>query len=171
MTEITGPASARVWISSSTDDADVFVVLRAFDPNGSEVLFQGANDPQTPLSQGWLRASHREVDPDRSKPWAPWHPHQRREPLLTNQIYPLDIEIWPTCIVLPAGYRLSVTILGHDFDHGLEPSGLGETVMRGSGPFRHEHPEDRPAATFDNEVTIYTGGDTPSSLLLPMIED
>jgi hypothetical protein len=42
--------------------------------------------------------------------------------------------------------------------------------MRGSGPFRHEHPEDRPAATFDNEVTVYAGGDRASFLLLPMID-
>jgi hypothetical protein len=87
-----------------------------------------------------------------------------------GQVYQLDIEIWPTCIVLPVGYRLALTILGRDFDHGLEPSELGGTVMRGSGPFRHEHPEDRPAATFDNKITVYAGAEMPSSLLLPMID-
>jgi predicted acyl esterase len=168
--EITGPLSAQLWISSSTDDADVFLVIRAFDPDGREVLFQGANDPRTPLSQGWLRASHRATDPELSRPERPWHPHRRREPLVPGQVYQLDIEIWPTCIVLPVGYRLALTILGRDFDHGLEPSELGGTVMRGSGPFRHEHPEDRPAATFDNKITVYAGAEMPSSLLLPMID-
>jgi uncharacterized protein len=169
-TEITGPVAARLWISSSTEDADLFLVLRAFDPDGNEVLFPGANDPRTPLSQGWLRASHRALDPVRSLPWAPWHPHQRAEPLVPGRQYVLDIEIWPTCVVLPAGYRLALSVLGRDFDHGLEPSELGGAVMRGSGPFRHDHPGDRPPAIFDNEVTLHSGGTTPSSLLLPIID-
>jgi predicted acyl esterase len=38
-TEITGPAAARLWVSSSTTDADLFLVLRLFDPDGNEVLF------------------------------------------------------------------------------------------------------------------------------------
>jgi predicted acyl esterase len=169
-TEVTGPMSARIWISSTTTDADLFLVLRAFDPDDCEVLFEGANDPRTPLSQGWLRASHRELDPSLSQPWAPWHPHRGSHPLVPGEIYELDIEIWPTCVVLPPGYRLALSIFGRDFDHGLEPSELGATFMRGSGPFRHEHPEDRPAATFDNEVTVYAGGDRASFLLLPMID-
>ena len=169
-TEVTGPLSAKLWISSSTDDVDIFLVLRAFDSLGNEVLFEGANDPKTPLSQGWLRGSHRMIVDELSKPWAPWHPHQFAEPLIPGKVYQLDVEIWPTCVVLPAGYRLALTVLGRDFDHGLEPADLGGRIMRGSGPFRHDHPEDRPASTFENQVTLYCGGDTPSSLLLPVIE-
>src|SRR5437879_11374148 len=61
-TEITGPSALKLFISSSTRDADVFVVLRVFDPQGREVVFQGALDPHTPVGQGWLRASHRKLD-------------------------------------------------------------------------------------------------------------
>ncbi len=168
-TEITGPLSARLWISSSTSDADIFLVLRAFDPAGEEVLFEGANDPRTPLAQGWLRASHRLVDAESSRPWSPWHPHQHAESLVPGQVYELQVEVWPTCVVLPAGYRLALSVLGRDFDHGLEPAEWGGNSMRGSGPFRHDHPEDRPARVFDNELTLYAGGDTPSSLLVPVI--
>ncbi|HEY2043635.1 MAG TPA: CocE/NonD family hydrolase [Jatrophihabitans sp.] len=168
--EITGPLSARLWISSSTEDADLFLVLRAFDPDDNEVLFQGANDPRTPLSQGWLRVSHRAVTPELSEPWAPWHPHQSSEPLVPGQVYEVEVEIWPTCVLLPAGYRLALSILGRDFDHGLAPSEIGGAPMRGSGPFRHDHPEDRPASIFDNEVSVYAGGDMPSSILLPVID-
>jgi len=133
------------------------------------VLFQGANDPKTPLSQGWLRLSHRALDVERSREWAPWHPHEHADAVAPGQIYPVDVEIWATCVVLPAGYQLALSILGRDFDHGLEPAARGAHPMRGSGPFRHEHPEDRPAATFDNEVTVYTGGATASSILLPVV--
>lgn len=167
--EITGPLAAKVWVSSSTADADLFLVLRAFRPDGSEVLFQGANDPKTPLSQGWLRASHRAVDPTRSRPEMPFHPHDKAEPLTPDEVYELDIEIWPTCIVLPAGYRLALSILGRDFEHGEEPVELGGLQMRGCGPFRHEHPEDRVMPLFDNDVTVYAGPERPSYLLLPEI--
>ena len=166
-TEVTGPVRARIFMSSSTTDADLFVVLRLFEPGGEEVLFQGANEPKAPITQGWLRASHREVDPERSLPWMPFHPHQVEEPLEPDSIYELDIEIWPTCIVIPVGYRLGFSILGRDFDHGLEgvPSHIGP-VMRGSGFWYHE---ERPAEIFDNEVTIYGGGGCASRIVLPVI--
>lgn len=55
--EITGPVAAKLWVSSDTTDADVFVVLGVYDPDGSEVVFVGANDPRVPVGLGWLRAS------------------------------------------------------------------------------------------------------------------
>ena len=62
-TEITGPSAAKLFVSSSTTDADIFLVIQVFDPNGKEVVFHGALDPHTPIAQGWLRASHRKLDP------------------------------------------------------------------------------------------------------------
>jgi len=41
--------------------------------------------------------------------------------------------------------------------------------MRGSGPFLHDNPLDRPAEIFDNEQTVYGGGKRSSYLLLPVI--
>ena len=61
--ELTGPSAAKLFVASSTADADLFLVLRVFDPDGEEVTFQGAIDPHTPVGQGWLRASHRKLDP------------------------------------------------------------------------------------------------------------
>ena len=116
--EITGPAAAKLFIASSTRDANVFVTLRAFAPNGREVLFAGAVDPNAPLSHGWLRASHRKLDPTMSLPYRPWHAHDEEQPLNPGEIYELDIEIWPTSIVLPKAYgslspcmaKISITV-------------------------------------------------------------
>ena len=47
--EITGPVAAKLFLSSETTDADVFLVLRVFDPAGKEVTFIGSNDPRTPV--------------------------------------------------------------------------------------------------------------------------
>jgi uncharacterized protein len=170
-TEVTGPAAAKLFVSSSATDADIFAVLRVFDPSGREVDFQGALDPHAPIGQGWLRASHRRLDPLLSTAWRPYHSHDRSEPLTPGQICELDVEIWPTSIVVPAGHRIALTVLGRDF----ERPGTGLTMktfaneLRGSGPFLHTDPDDRPASVFGGRVTIHTGRARPSHLLLPVI--
>jgi predicted acyl esterase len=157
-------------LSSATTDADLFLVLRVFDPQGEEVLFAGTLDPHTPVGQGWLRASHRKLDEQMSEPWMPYHPHLEEEPLEPGEVYPLDIEVWTASCVIEPGYRLALRVLGRDFDHGR--GGIMshlEIDMHGSGLWNHDVPEDRPAAVYDSEVTLYTGGDKASYLLLPVI--
>ena len=73
--EITGPVAAKLFVSSDTTDADLFLVLRLFDPNGKEVTFIGSNDPRVPVGLGWLRASHRKLDPKETRPYRPCHTH------------------------------------------------------------------------------------------------
>jgi predicted acyl esterase len=169
-TEITGPVACKLWISSSTEDADIFLVLRLFAPDGSEVLFQGAIEPRAPLTLGWLRASHRKLDPARSTRERPFHAHDEVQPLVPGEIYELDVEIWPTCIVIPPGYRLALSVLGRDFDHGLSVAGHSSgRGMRGAGPFLHNDPTDRPPHIFDNQVTVHSGPAFPSHVLVPVI--
>jgi predicted acyl esterase len=170
-TEITGPSALKVFISSSTSDADLFVVLRVYDPQGNEVLFQGALDPKTPVAQGWLRASHRKLDPKLSLPYRPYHTHDEKQPLTPGDVYELDIEIWPTCIVVPPGYSMALTIRGKDYEHDGAPATLSnmKNPMRGCGPFLHDDPTDRPPETFGGKVTLHTGPQHPSYLLLPVI--
>jgi len=163
-TEFTGPVAAKLFVSSSTTDMDLFLTLRAFDPAGKEVTFVGANDPQAPVTQGWLRASHRKLDPKRSKPGRPFHPHDEIQKLKPGEIYEVDVEFWPTCIVIPKGWRLAVTIGGRDFER---PEAT--TFMKGSGLFLHTDPDDRGTPEFAGTNTIHSGGRFPSHLLLPRI--
>ncbi|MDF2826214.1 MAG: peptidase, partial [Mycobacterium sp.] len=169
--ELAGPVAAKLYIASSTTDADVFLVLRAFSPDGVEVVFQGANDPHSPVAQGWLRASHRALDTEQSRPFLPVHRHDRPEPLTPERIYELDVEIWPTSLVLPAGYRLSLDVQGHDYVYpgpaGTQP-GL-PAPFTGSGPFLHNDDGDRPADVYAGTVTVHTGPTHPSHLLVPLI--
>jgi uncharacterized protein len=171
--EVTGPLSAKLFAASSTADADLFLILRVFDPEGDEVTFAGALDPNTPVAQGWLRASHRRLDPERSLPYRPWHTHDRKEPLEPGTVYELDVEIWPTSIVVPAGYRLALTVRGKDYEYRGELSDFAKEfhyANHGVGPFTHADEQDRPAEIFDNTVTLYTGGEHESYLLLPIID-
>lgn len=169
--EITGPAAARLVVSSSTTDADLFLTLRVLDPDGKDVTFVCALDPAGVVAGGWLRVSHRAVDPERSLPYRPWHPHDRAEPLTPGEPVAVDVEIWPTSVVIPAGYRLALTVRGKDFEFpgdGPWPSVHG-VEMKGQGMFLHTDPHDRPADVFGGTTTIASGPDQESYLLLPFI--
>jgi predicted acyl esterase len=172
-TEITGPIALKLFVASETTDADIFAVVRIFDPQGGEVTFQGAIDPHTPMAQGWLRASHRRLDEELSLPYRPYHTHDRVELLTPGEIYELDIEIWPTSVVIPAGHRLGLSIRGNDYvyagDLGEASLSTFKNRLTGCGPFLHDDPLDRPMEIFGNAVTIHTGPDHKSALLAPVI--
>jgi predicted acyl esterase len=170
--EITGPMAAKLFVNSSTRDADLFLVVRVFDPDGNEITHQGALDPNTPISQGWLRASHRKLDAGKSEPWRPWHPHDELLPLKPGEVVELDVEIWPSCIVIPTGYRLAVSVLGRDYEYEGELSDFAKSfhyANKGVGPYTHKDADDRPADVFGGTVTLLTGGEHASYALLPVI--
>ncbi len=169
--EITGPVAAKLTLSSSTTDADVFLALRVFDPDGKEVTFIGSNDPRTPVGLGWLRASHRKLDPQRSLPYRPYHTHDEAWPLTPNEPVDLDVEIWPTCIVVPPGYRIGLSLRGKDYENEGPPLSLsdGKYTLTGVGPFLHEHPQDRPPAIFGGTYTLHFAPGQQPYVLLPII--
>ena len=171
-TEITGPSAVKLFVSSSTTDADIFVVLRVFSPDMKEVVFQGAIDPHTPIGQGWLRASHRRLDKKLSKPYRPYHTHGKKQPLKSGEVVALDVEIWPTSIVAPAGYRIALTIRGKDYAYpGASGGRLSnfKNELTGCGPFLHDDPRDRPAQVFAGITGLHFGGAARPYLLLPVI--
>jgi uncharacterized protein len=170
-TEITGPVAAKLFLSSSTTDADAFVVLRVFDDTGKEVTFIGSNDPRTPVANGWLRASHRKLDPARSVPYRPYHTHDEAWPLTPDEPVELDVEIWPTCIVVPAGYRVGLSVRGKDYENEGPPLALEgvKYTLTGVGPFIHVHPKDRPPEVFGGTNTLHFAPSKPNYVLLPII--
>jgi uncharacterized protein len=171
--EITGPVAAKLWVSSETTDADLFLVLRLIDPAGKDVTFIGSNDPRTPVGLGWLRASQRKLDPALSQPYRPWHSHDEEWPLKPGEPVELDVEIWPTCIVVPPGYRLALTIRGKDYEVDGTDAALPNAPypMKGVGPFLHIDPDDRPAAVFACRNTLHFAADKAPYLLLPVIPE
>ncbi len=61
-----------------------------------------------------------------------------------------------------------MNIAGQDFDR---PGKAVEAYIpsRGSGPFLHTHPLDRPKEVFGGTTTLHTGPKHPAHLLLPVI--
>ena len=173
-TEITGPLAAKLQISSSTEDADLFLVFRVFAPDMKEVVFQGALDPHTAIGQGWLRASHRKLDKKLALPFRPYHTHDEKQPLKPGQVYEVEIEIIPTCIVVPKGYRVGLSVRGCDY---VYPGGSGgklsnmKNEFTGNGPFLHDDPRDRPVAVYGGKTTLHLGGGRDNFVLVPIIPD
>lgn len=168
--ELTGPLSATLFISATAQDADVFVTVRVLDPNGRDVALRSALDPHGVITAGWLRASHRKLSEARSTPYRPFHPHEEEEPLEPGEVVRLEVEIWPTSIVLPVGYSFAVTITGNDFEfEGAGPwPQLYGIPMRGQGIFLHDDPIDR-SGSDANGFRLHTGGEHASSVLVPVV--
>ena len=149
-TEVTGPLSASFWVSSTTEDMDLFLTLRNFDAEGNEVLETGQQGTPVPVAKGWLRVSHRELDPELSLPYRPYHKHTRRLFLSPGKIVKVDVEIWPTSMVFRKGHRIRLDIQPRD--------GVG------SQSYMHYHADYNSGAN-----SIYSGGEYESYLLLPVI--
>jgi predicted acyl esterase len=178
--ELTGPMAAKLYISSSTEDMDIFATVQAFAPDGTEVTFAGASEPAAPIAQGWLRASHRKLEPGKSRPGQPYHAHDAEEMLVPEQVYEVDVEIWPGQVVLPQGYTIGLRIEGRDFARPrpgivgwirdlIMDDILHLNIQSGSGFFLHNHPEDRPKDVYGGRNAIHTGGEHPSHLVIPVI--
>jgi predicted acyl esterase len=169
--EVTGPLAAKLFLSSSTRDADVFLVFRIFAPDGQEVVFQGALDPHTPIGQGWLRASHRKLDRKLSLPYRPYHTHDELQPLTPGRPVELDVEIWPTSIVVPKGYRIALSVRGKDYEFPGPATHLSnmKNPMTGCGPFMHDDPQDRPREIFGGRNTLHFALGKAPYVLLPVI--
>jgi len=170
--EITGPLAAGLRISSSTEDADIFVVFRVFSPDLHEVTFAGAIDPHTPVAQGWLRASHRKLDATLSRHYRPYHSHDEVQLLQPGQPVDLAVEIWPTSIVVPSGYRIALSIRGKDYQWqastGLKLSNFKNELL-GCGPFLHDDPRDRPPRLFAGTTTLHLDRTGFSHVLVPVV--
>jgi predicted acyl esterase len=170
--EITGPLAAKLFVSSSTRDADLFLILRVFDPEGKELTFMGSTDPNTPIANGWLRASHRRLVPEKTLPYRPYHPHDRAEPLTPGEVYECDVEFVSTCIVVPPGWEVALTVRGKDYEYEGELSEFGKKfhyATRGTGGMTHNDPDSRPPEVFGGRVTLHAGGARGAYLLLPVI--
>jgi len=102
--EVTGPSALYLYASLNTDDTDWMVELRDVDGSGAEKL----------VTMGWLKASHRELDESKSKPYQPYHPHSRSIPVEPGKVYEYPIELRETSMVFKEGHRIELVIKVQD---------------------------------------------------------
>ncbi|MEN3380365.1 MAG: uncharacterized protein V7608_409, partial [Hyphomicrobiales bacterium] len=94
------------------------------------------------------------------------------QPLTPEEPVALDIELWPTSIVVPAGYRIALTVRGKDYEYGGGSGGKlsnFKNELTGCGPFLHDDPVDRPKEIFGGQTTLHFGGDRQAYVLLPVV--
>ena len=154
-TELTGHMKLHLWVEAvGANDMDLFVGVQKLDRQGEIVPFVFyALMENGPVALGWLRASHRDLDTQRSKPEQPVHTHTREVPLAPGERVPVEIEIWPSSTLFRAGERLRLVVQGQD----LMREGLP------NAPFaRHENTRNR------GTHVIHTGGAFDSFLLVPV---
>jgi len=155
-TELTGHMKLRLWVEAiGADDMDLFVAIQKLDRDGSLVPFVFyAMLENGPVALGWLRVSHRELDPARSRPEQPFHPHTREDLLRPGEPVAADIEIWPSSTRFAEGQRLRVVVQGRD----VMTESLPNT------PFaRHQDTRNR------GLHRIHTGAEYDSYLLVPVV--
>jgi uncharacterized protein len=148
-TEVTGPIVLNLWAASSARDTQFIVKVMDLAPLTAEVAraieVLDVAAPARQVTEGWLRASHRALDPGRSTELSPYHSHVSPEPLEPGTIYQFAIEIWPTCWVFQPGHRLRLDLAALD--------------QQGQYYLGHLRATD----------TLYHDPDHPSHLILPVI--
>ncbi|KAK1503947.1 X-Pro dipeptidyl-peptidase C-terminal non-catalytic domain-containing protein [Colletotrichum tamarilloi] len=138
-TEITGHVTAHLNVSVTPDnsenetDIDLFVTLRHIDPSGQEVFYTGTAGDPVPLVKGWLRVSNRKVHDEspRHKSWLPHREYLSTDvlPVKAGEVYGVDIEVWPTNVVVDKGGKIVFEVSSGD--------------TQGSGIFQHCSEVDR----------------------------
>ena len=171
-TEITGPSALKLFASSSTSDADFFIVLRVFSGDLKEVVFQGAIDPHTPVAQGWLRASHRKLDKKLSTPYRPIMPTTRRSRSPKANRSNSTSRFGRRRSWFRKAIASALSIRGKDYEYGGASGGKlsnFKNELKGCGPFLHDDPRDRPPALFNGISTLHFASGKMPYLLLPII--
>ena len=150
--EIAGPIKLVLNASSSRNDMDFFVKLSEQMPQPAEDRSKTFNPASFWITKGWLRASHRALDPNKSTEMEPYHTHTDPQPIEPGKIYRFDISIEPMAHRFKKGNRVRLEIVNGDsvvtdvlWTHYYVPSKIGTD-------------------------TIYHSAEYPSALTLPVME-
>ncbi|EKJ74974.1 hypothetical protein FPSE_04866 [Fusarium pseudograminearum CS3096] len=165
-TEITGHVVAHLNVSVSPDpsgptpsDIDLFVTLRHIDPSGQEVFYTGTAGDPVPITKGWLRVSLRKVDQEHPKhrEWLPHRNYTSKDvlPVIQGEVYAVDVEVWPTNVVVDKGGKLVFEVASGD--------------TQGSGIFQHNDTVDRSPEIFQGHNHIHFGPRQQNYITLPVI--
>ncbi|KAK7545526.1 X-Pro dipeptidyl-peptidase protein [Phyllosticta citricarpa] len=166
-TEITGHIVAHLNVSVAKDpesgnvpsDLDLFLTLRHMTASGEQISYTGAIGEPVPVAKGWLRVSLRKTSSEH--PYhASWLPHRDYRstdvlPVVADEVYAVDVEIWPTSVVLEKGQALVLEVSSGDTD--------------GAGIFQHNDPQDRSQKVFQGINRIHFGSEHVNTLIIPVI--
>jgi predicted acyl esterase len=162
---VIGPISLTLYASIDQEDTNWIVILKDIGPDVSvRTARQGErsapdNLPERELTRGWLKASHRALDPKRSKPWAPWHQltMEAQRPVVPGEVNEYQIEVLSTANLFKKGHRICLDITSLDLTEGVG----GETAV--------EYIPNHVCSSKTVLHKVYHNSEYPSHLLLPII--
>jgi len=125
-----------LYASSTCADTDFFVKLTDQLPQSSEDRGKGLNPGGELVTRGWLRASHRALDPARSTEFEPCHGHAAPEPIVPGEVYRFDISLEPMAFRFRQGHRIRLEIVNGDspvtevlWTHYYRPDKIGRDTI------------------------------------------
>jgi predicted acyl esterase len=162
---IAGPIALKFWASLDQEDTNWIVILKDVGPDvsiqsgrpGERTIPAGL--PERELTRGWLKASCRKLDPQRSKPWKPWHVlgPDSRQPVVPGEVNEYQVEILATANMFRRGHRICVEITSLDLAEGV----AGETAV--------EYIPNHVCSSRTVLHKVFHNAEYPSQLLLPVI--
>ncbi|VCU71041.1 Cocaine esterase [Pigmentiphaga humi] len=141
--EVTGPITLELYAGSSNTDTQFIVKLSEQYAQTEAERAEDAQPRSRIVSKGWLRASHRAMDEERSLEHAPWYLHTDPQPLTPGKVEKLVIAIMPTAHQFKKGSRIRLEISNGDspvtdapFHHAYAPWQMGTDTIHHD----HGHP-------------------------------
>ena len=162
---VAGPSALYLYAALDQPDTNWIVILKDVGPDESvRTARQGEMDTpadlqERELTRGWLKASNRAIDLERSRPWEPWHPLTREaaRPVVPGEINEYAIDILATANLFKRGHRICLDITCLDLPEGV------------SGATAIEYIPYHICSSRTTVHKIYHNEKYPSYLLLPVI--
>lgn len=159
-----GPSVLTLFAAIDQDDTNWIVVLKDVGPDhGAMSAREGERElpalPERELTRGWLKASHRAIDEERSRPWKPWHylTREKQAPVPVGEIVEYRIELMAVANLFRAGHRICLEICALDV-----PTGVGGATNAEYVPFHI-------CSSRTVLHRVYHDTAHPSALLLPIV--
>ncbi len=134
--DVTGPIKLVLYSSSTGKDTDFIVKLSEQYPQAEEERAKGINPRYQIVTKGWLRASHRRIDPERSTEHALWYTHTEPQPIAPGKTYRFEIAVMPTAHRFGKGSRIRLELANGDstvteqvFSHAYTPNKIGRDTI------------------------------------------
>ncbi len=163
-TLIAGPIGVSFFASIDQEDVVWIAAIRDVGPDvsvrtGRDNEWDETEVPSREISRGWLKASYRELDEKRTKPWKPWHKLTREanKKVVPGEINEYQIEICSTANMFKKGHRLCLEIMTMDMPSG---SGYGHSC---------EYVPYHICSSKTTVTRIYHNAQYPSKLVLPIV--
>jgi len=140
--EIAGPIKLTLYAASTRTDTDFFVKLSDQFEQAAAERSSEINPAFEVVTRGWLRASHRALDPARSTEMAPYHTHSNPQTLTPNEVTRFEISLEPTAYLFKAGRRIRLEIVNGDspiseqlWSHYYRPDKIGADTIHHSAQY------------------------------------